>query len=602
MRWSILKVNFEGQTENIIENIDLDMINIIENICTEKEYKYKCIYGNNILFDPEYELCSEQIKDLEMELSNKIKKELDEYLKKCISLQRNSVKIPLFLLDIFGSESRIEERFDAVGYRYKVEEDAVIIDLSSQDALCKNNITSDLEKLIYDDIAPTLEDNFCPVSIKEIKTSEILSNFVMKNDGNEIIDILYKSEHLQILYENQSEQDLIEKIDYKRISDNYLIHNVRKPNIIISELSSNGIGLFIVGYLKVDDQIYVTIKAFNFSILKILFDYFKKETNIINVKESLEWKELNYRVVEKGYRESKRHIIENELAKRFLEMSKKDYFKEEFKFILLKLLNKGYLSSEEFSKEEFIKGGKKKTIADQNQISKFLIEYLLLEESSFKKEFGSCLFSVSSGKIFGNAREKSDTEKFYCIDCKRVYAPSKNLLYFIRAYWHQQYVGDVLYEIQKIWDEERNILQIKNIERDLKFDFLNEKPKKPTKDIDLLIRVIHKQTREEFIIAIEAKRNSGDYSKELKQIPQKIDLLYANIFSAFIFISYFDTMSSEQKSKIEDLNEQKLIWNQTGLKDANINQIIKSFYLIQRFSFNELVDDVKQVITKICDR
>ncbi len=289
------------------------------------------------------------------------------------------------------------------------------------------------------------------------------------------------------------------------------------------------------------------------------------------------------------------------LAKKFWKETKNEYYEDELRFILSKLLQNGYLTLDEYNKEFEKPDGTKKSIAQQNKISKYFIEYLSLTKSDFKKKYSSCLFSVSSGKVYGNAREKSDTEKMYDIKCNRVYAPSKNLLHYIRAYWHQQFVENIIYKIKEIWGNEEDNFEIIEYIRDKQFDFLNEDPVKTTKDIDILVRVANTRSKEEYIIAIEAKRNLKDYSKEMKDIPKKIDLTYAKTFSGFILIGYFDDMSEDHKLLYNKLDDQILSWmnNSDEKESSNIN---KPFYFVQGTSFAKLVNDVKNAITDICNR
>lgn len=245
--------------------------------------------------------------------------------------------------------------------------------------------------------------------------------------------------------------------------------------------------------------------------------------------------------------------------------------------MLEKLLNKGYLTEKEFNDE----------ISSEKSINKFFSPYHRLISNNFPEK--GVWIDPSLGLIF-NERNKNDPKRIEeNNDFEKIFAPTFHLLNYIRIFWHQDFVQEVVEMVQKEMQAEQSDYNIISSFADLQFDLKRDgEPKSSSRDIDVLLRVKNRKKNTEEIIAIESKRYASEFNTVKKDITQKITQRYAGIFKAFITVAYFNDNN--------DVNsEEYVVW---GSGDQELK---RPLFLCANTNFKGLVSNLKETIIKICE-
>ncbi|MEC1180491.1 hypothetical protein P9B03_18665 [Metasolibacillus meyeri] len=363
-----------------------------------------------------------------------------------------------------------------------------------------------------------------------------------------------------------------ERYEYVTQSKYPLFHNIEAKNIAVFHINSIECGIALVGYMIRDNKMYFTIKTFQSEVLDYLIRKFKSSYQQIEFLDNINWKSILSRKVSDGYRPSHSYLVTNPLSKQFLKTSKSSSSADNFKFVLKRLLNKGYLDEEEYLQ-----------MSEDDNISKFLHPYYIY---TGKKKNG-IWFGEYTGIAY-HELDKANPMKIVPLNSKqKVYAPHHDLLHYIRAFWHQNFIEEAIQQIKNEWDKKNHFLRIIDIIIDYQFDFISEtKPQKESRDIDCLIRVKNITSNEEYIISLEGKRNSNEYSNVVKDNKEKISTNYARKFTSFIMVSYFNIGETNRKRTI--------IW------ENGENKVEKEIFPCVEYNFSNLVESLKKIITVSC--
>lgn len=483
-------------------------------------------------------------------------------------------------------ESDIVEVLESLEFKYKYLIDQIVVfDIqNTPDETRIETFKSRIYQLIVDKLNDS-EDEFDEELFNFItyKSQEILFSFNIESDDlkeHEFINYLVRIQDGEVInYDKESE--FLTIVDYaeRHYSKTPLFHNIRCKNIAIFKLKTLSLGFAIIGYMKINNGIRVTIKVFKYDMLKYIIDSLHSFDWILKVtwEDNINWNWLMSRNVSSGYRIADEHITKNELMKSFLKVTKADALEKKISFVLEKLLNKGYLTEKEFNDE----------ISSEKSINKFFSPYHRLISNNFPEK--GVWIDPSLGLIF-NERNKNDPKRIEeNNDFEKIFAPTFHLLNYIRIFWHQDFVQEVVEMVQKEMQAEQSDYNIISSFADLQFDLKRDgEPKSSSRDIDVLLRVKNRKKNTEEIIAIESKRYASEFNTVKKDITQKITQRYAGIFKAFITVAYFNDNN--------DVNsEEYVVW---GSGDQELK---RPLFLCANTNFKGLVSNLKETIIKICE-
>lgn len=400
---------------------------------------------------------------------------------------------------------------------------------------------------------------------------ELMFSFCINEQCKTEEDVLNFLANIGSVSEYDYEYNHFDRYEYPNLSKYPLFHNIRSKNIAIFHIDSLECGIALIGYMIKDNKMYFTIKAFQYDILDYLISKFKLQYSQIELKDNLLWNQILSRKVSHGYRPAQSYLIDNPLSRQFLKTSKSSKSADNFEFVLKELLNKGYLKEKEYLR-----------VSEDNNITKFLHPYLIYNGENQKRMW----FGESTGLVY-NELDKASPKKIEPLNLERAYAPHHDLLHYIRAFWHQNFIEEAIEQIKNDWNNNNYQLRILDIIVDYKFDFISEtKPKKESRDIDCLIRIKNKESNEEYIISIEAKRNSNEYNSVIKDNREKISLTYAKAFTSFMVVSYFN---------IGETNNKEIITWSNGE-----TRVEKEIFPCVEHEFNELVNSLKSNLNASC--
>lgn len=578
----LLELEYEEKTQEIIKEI-----------LSEVEVPYKLITKQMVVIAIENKPNQEQLKNLEGLFKEKITAiyyDLFDNIETSCEDSIIGVNIPQEIeleehdIDVLKEQFKLEDisferELNSSVRNFKYKEQETKFNIVDFDQCVKKIVKS---KFLYE-----LED----ITLEYFEKEEVLFSFSILGEAS--LDEKYFINFIQsnrefIQVEDETEQYYLEEIDYngQRYSDSFFIHNIRKKNIALCQKKSSGTGLIIIGYMNLfPKEMKITIKAFDYSLLKNIIDFIRKRYKNIRFESNVEWQWLMSRQSGNGYREADRHILNSELAKKFLNTTKSSDLSKKLEYVLDKILNKGYLSKEEyFGRENSIN-----SLSKIKKISKFLHKYTKIESQQLVKN--SFWLEHSTGIFYKESSNKAQPNRITeCSDAKEIYAPQNNLIYYIRAYWHQRFVEEMISKIQTDWRAEKYDFQIVKIASDKQFDLINEMPEKSTRDIDTLILIRQNSPHKDYIIGIEAKRNANEFESVKRDTVNKISLKFAPIFAGFIMISYFDNI--RVKPLIE---KQRVIWSKVDEEN-----IVKPLLLCADSNFSECVSKIKDSILIIC--
>ncbi|WP_342437309.1 hypothetical protein NSS79_30340 [Paenibacillus sp. FSL L8-0436] len=429
-----------------------------------------------------------------------------------------------------------------------------------------------LESYIMQEIIknnPSIDPDEEIFELKITESEELIFDLIIEDatlTEEEFIDFL---QIIGRVHEYDLEHNHFENLEYNFDSKMPLIHDIRMKNVAIFCLDML-YGVCFIGYMKRETGFHVRIKAFQYDIIKVIIDRFKEQYSEILFKNNLKWNLLMNRKTSSGYRTTDSFIADNDLMKQFLKTSKSTSSGENMMKLLSKLCDKGYLSEKEYT-----------NLAEDKNIVKFLLPYYRVDKNDMSN---MVWFGLSTGTIY-KEQNKTDPKRIQQAQYTRIFSTHHDLLYYIRSYWHQHFVEEALNSIRKKWEESEYILQIVEMKVDCQFDLLSEKaPQKATRDIDCLLLVRNTDTGKEFIIPIESKRNSREFTKVVKETPLKISSSYCDIFDGFIVVSYFNKESEENIHR-------SLLWNCSE----------KKIILCVENIFNNFVDKLEISIEDICE-
>lgn len=432
--------------------------------------------------------------------------------------------------------------------------------------IIKNSIIFDINEAPPEDKIEQLQDKFCEiVKMKDdyiedefelyfYESEEIIFEFNINNSSlseEEFLSQLVRIQDSEV-EEYDTEHNLLKKIDYaeQTYSKTPLIHNIRCENIAIFTLKTLNFGVAFIGYMKFSHSMKVTIKAFNFDMLKYLIDKTSELFTDVGWEDNINWKWLLSRKISSGYRENKKHLSKNTLMKSFLTMTKSKDEDGKIRLVLKDLLDKGYLKEEQYS-----------NISNMNNITRFLQKYNRVIKNNLVDT--SVWVDASSGLIF-KENDKGNPERIIELTrVENIYSPPQHLLHYVRAYWHQDYVEDIFNSVRERINSNENELKVIELLTDLQFDLIRSvKPTRGSRDIDLLIRLKNEKTGREYIVAVEAKRNGHEFNRVKRDIETKISQRYADIFTGFLAVAYFENNG-------KDSNQSEVTW---GYTDNLINK------------------------------
>ncbi|MGE7114179.1 hypothetical protein [Lysinibacillus sp. NPDC047702] len=429
-----------------------------------------------------------------------------------------------------------------ISYKYIIKNIIILDSTNNISEQTKQKLTEEINKYL-----PDTDEGLVELEVEQV--SEILFDLEIKNpiiDEDEFVSYLARVSDSEIA-EYDNEINLIKKVDYNE--ENYsktpLLHNIRCENIAIFTLKTLDLGIAFIGYMKFRKTLKVTIKVFNFDLLKYLTEEMSSLFDEIEWEDNINWKLLFEREVSQGYREHKKHICQNNLMKSFLTMSKANDDDGKIRLLLKCLLDKGYLNEENYAE-----------IASLNGITRFLQKYNRILKNNLGEH--NLWIDINLGVVF-KERDKSDPERIQELNTiESIYAPPEHLLHYVRAYWHQEYVESIFKNVKEKINSAENGIEIIEIVTDYQFDLIRTgKPIKSSRDIDLLLRVKNVQQKSEYIIAVEAKRNAAEFSTVRKDITEKISTKYANIFSGFIAVAYFDKGEQDIEESVVQWGEEE---------------------------------------------
>lgn len=515
-----------------------------------------------------------------------------------------SIQPECFDVDIFKEtfglakkqfDEALMEEFEAEVEKNVLFFEGIETDLMLQESASVNKLIDPLSKNVFDII---------DISIEIIDKEEIIYSFEIINKKDiqeeEIIDCVQARNDIKIVAED-TENNIIKEIEYQYgiKSSKSLVHDIRKERILICNYNSYlEVSLIFLGYMKIDDdKIYITIKTFEYEILNKLIDMFKEKFDIL-LETNLLWSRLLSRKIGKEYNERRRNLEENQLCKDFLKISINKHMCEFSLYVLEKVLKKGYLTKEEY--EETSKG-LECAIKEKKEISRFFQKYFRIEKQQIQHK--SFWVNSISNKIYLEKESKTDPQRIVDITEKiqQIYAPTEQLLEYIKCFWHQNYVRLIIESIKKEWEEQNKDLRIVSIITDMQFNLRDkfEKTKKSI-DIDILLKLKKLSSNKEFIISVEAKQKSNEIKENIKELTEKskISYEYANIFDGFLMIAYIDDMIDENKMK---LNSPEYCQVQFSAAQEGIDNIIKPYLLSVDHSFDRLKSDVALNLKKICE-
>ncbi|MCK0473755.1 hypothetical protein [Halalkalibacter sp. APA_J-10(15)] len=415
------------------------------------------------------------------------------------------------------------------------------------------------------------------------ESQEILFSFNIVGEDisdEDFINYLVRIQDGEVInYDKESE--FLANVDYevKHYSPIPLFHNIRCSNIAIFKLRTLSLGFAIIGYMKINSEFRVTIKAFKYDMLKYIIDNLHKYEWIQNVKweNNINWNWLMSRSVPSGYRIAEEHITSNELMKSFLKITKANALEGKMSFVLERLLNKGYLNEKEYIEN----------ISSDREINKFLSTYHRLISNNFPEK--GIWIDPSLGLIFDEKNREDPKRIIENNSFEKIYAPTYHLLHYIRMFWHQEFVEEVVKKVKEEFNIEHSNYKIINIKTDAQFDLKRDgDPISSSRDIDILIRIKDNRKNSEYIVAIEAKRNADEFGNVKKDIEKKITQRYARIFKAFIMIAYFNKNDSVTRQ-----DDVKWGHDETPLK--------RPLFLCANTNFQSLVSDLKDTITMLSE-
>ncbi|MEX3748286.1 MULTISPECIES: hypothetical protein [Lysinibacillus] len=411
------------------------------------------------------------------------------------------------------------------------------------------------------------------------KANEIMFNLDIKDSGmdeEEFISQLARISDSEI-EEYDSEANLIKKVDYAEdtYSKKPLLHNIRCENIAIFTLKTLNLGVAFIGYMKFKDSLKITIKVFNFDLLKYLTENIDNLFKNIEWEDNIDWKLLLSRKVSKGYRENKKHISQNSLMQSFLKMTKSKDNDGKIRFLLKNLLDKGYLTEDNYIE-----------IAKLSNITRFIQRYNRIIKNNLRDT--SLWIDTSLGVVF-KENDRANPERIQQMSLvENIYAPPQHLLHYIRAYWHQDYVESIFEVVKEKINTNQEDIKIVEMITDYQFDLIRTgQPTKSSRDIDLLLRLRNIKNASEFIIAVEAKRNASEFKSVKNDIVQKISARYADIFTGFVAVAYFEKSGDE-------LDESIVRWGE----DDNI--IEKTCVLCASNEIDKIEEKIINAINRIC--
>ncbi|KAB2481419.1 hypothetical protein [Bacillus cereus] len=282
--------------------------------------------------------------------------------------------------DIDLEDLEVKGILDDVGFKYKYSVDNIIVisieNKPNQEGLL--NFETEIKRLVEEkwnisnqvdetDKVDETDEVDEIVSFNYYEAEEIIFKFFI--DDNSIDEERFHVSLLSIVdgkvEEYGKEADFINEIDYADdyYIENLLFHNIRCSNLAIFKLKTLSFGLAIVGYMKINNGLQVTVKTFNYDMLNYILQNVKNSPWVekIKWKNNLKWQWLLSRKFSTGYRISHRHLVENELMKNFLKITKASNPDLEVLNIelLKRLLDKGYLNQKEYDAISEKKEGKK---------------------------------------------------------------------------------------------------------------------------------------------------------------------------------------------------------------------------------------------------
>ncbi|MCB2291592.1 hypothetical protein LGK97_17905 [Clostridium sp. CS001] len=613
--WKILKFYIPSELEEFKEIQE----KIIGETLKLKKYPYKFITNNWVL------LCNDEIEEEEVKkikeqfiysLKNLFKNEIKKLnIERYESMENvvfkfsfpKSIQIEYLDVEVLeGSLGLVKKQFDEFAIeelKADIEQNVLLFECVKGDKIIEK---SELTRILENELAESFF-NSLEIDIEVIEKQEVLFSFEIVDKDilqEQVVDYVQSINYIQIIDED-SENNIIKEIEYQYGLKNNktLVHDIRKENILIcSTENCLEFGLFFLGYMKVaDDKMCITIKTFEYEIVEQLLGEFQKKFKILP-ENNLLWSRLESRKISNEFNEQIRNLEENQLCKDFLKTTKKNHIAEYNRYILEKILKKGYLTSEEY---EEISSKCEDSIKNNKEISKYFQKYIRIEKQIIQSpEYKSYWVNSISNKIYREKESKTDPQRIVDVteELSIIYAPTEHLLLYIKSFWHQNYVKAVIETIKAEWEMQRNDLRIIEINTDLQYN-LRDKYEKIQKslDIDVLLRLKKISSNKEFIIAVEAKQKSSELKGTIKELTSKnkISYEYAHIFDGFLMIAYIDDMQIENKMK---LDEPEYCEVKFKAAQESMNDIIKSYLLSVDYSFQRLKDDVALKVRKICER
>lgn len=405
----------------------------------------------------------------------------------------------------------INTHFKTVGLQAKFCSDQIAIFSYEENIsdevieLLKKNITKEIiDNEIEKQELELDEDDLYTLNAYECE--ETMFSFCINEECETEDDVLNFLTTIGSISEYDYEYNHFERYEYPNESKYPLFHNIRSKNIAIFHIDSLECGIALVGYMVKNNKMYFTIKTFQYDVLDYLIKKFKSCYPQLELTDNLLWNRILSRKVSQGYRPAQSYLINNPLSQQFLKTSKNSDSADNFQYVLKRLLNRGYLKEQEYLH-----------VSKDNNITKFLHPYLIYNG----KKDNSIWFGESTGIVY-HELDKANPKKIEPLNLQRVYAPHHDLLHYIRAFWHQNFIEEAIEKVKNEWDVKNYQLRIIDIIVDYKFDFISEtKPKRESRDIDCLLRIKNIKNNEEYIISIEAKRNSNEYSGVIKDNKEK---------------------------------------------------------------------------------
>lgn len=494
--------------------------------------------------------------------------------------------------DIEINDVEMEDLLQSIdcNYKYLVNEIIVFDQENKPTDDCMKKIKKSIYTLIQEKMIGMQEgefffdnqDEFEEESFNCYEAEEILFSFFIREDELEESEFINYLARIQdgTVTSYEGESFFIQNFDYedRHYSSVPFFHNLRCSNLAIFKLETLAYGFAVIGYMKIKNGMKVTIKVFQYDMLHYIlenmagYDWYK---NIL-WKDNLKWKWLMSRKVSKGYRITESHLGSNELMKSFLNTTKSSELESQNTVVLKKLLDKGFLNSKEYLE-----------LSLDKSINRFFSSYQRLDKNSFSSN--RIWIDSSLGIIFDEKGKEAHKRIEKNNKSEKIYAPTNHLLHYIRGFWHQDYVEELVKEVQKNLNrEQEDSIQIE-IYPDFQFDLKRDgNPTKASRDIDVLLLAKNTKTNIDYIIAIEAKKYASEFKTVKKDINEKITQRYADIFDAFIAVTYFE---GGMVKKFEEVS-----W---GFRENQYTK--KPLYLCAGTNFKKLVKDLEGIVRKICE-